>query len=275
MGIMGSMGAFFCAYGCHHGVCSIHESLANPASWRTVSRAGIGIAFACNLVVAFAIYAAYNKFACPDTETMFMEIFSEEDSGSAFYVNAVGTAAMSVSVISAIPLVHFFMRDLSWSIFSYARGVTDNREMPNWFFFGHLVFWGIATLAAVFAPKAIKIINFLGNFSCSIIMIILPILLDFEMNGGILYFLSFGLAGPKSSFDTKMNEVKTIEMGVKKKEQAKPVDGGNSSFEDSSKDDSMFDDVFRFTVCNALLLFGMVEVAISFHTLYTIFVPKK
>jgi hypothetical protein len=204
---------------------------------------------------------------------MFTEIFAENGSGSAFYVNAAGTAAMSLSVISAIPLVHFFMRDLSWSIFSYARGHTDNHEMPNWFFFGHLVFWGIATLAAAFASDAIGIINFLGNFSCSIIMIILPILLDFQMNGGILYFISFGFLGPKKSLDGEMKETKTIEMGAKTVEgelKSRPSSwiGG---IEDPSKDDSMLDDVLRFTVCNAFLLFGIVEVAISFHTLYEIF----
>ena len=47
------------------------------------------------------------------------------------------------------------------------------------------------------------------------VVIILPILLDFQMNGGIVYFLSFGFLGPKKSLDLEMKETKTIEMGAK------------------------------------------------------------
>jgi len=264
-----AMGAIFCAFTCHEGVCSIHESLRDKNAWKKISVVGFGIAFVCNLTMAYSIYFLYYGFTCADgSGGLFTALFDKDESGAGYVWNTIGATAMSISVISTIPLTHFFLRELSWSIFAHTKGWTRTTPMPNCFFYGHLVIWASGTVLAIFAPKAIRIIDFVGNFSSVMLMIILPVLLDYQMCHGIPYYISFGVfPKQKSLYSIKENEIteKTFEAEFS---DVSPVIIAHSH---SIEVDQFNYDVMRFSVGNILLLFGGMQIGISFITLYKIF----
>jgi hypothetical protein len=222
---------------CQHGACTIHSSLADQENWTFVVITATTLALIANFALGYIVYFNFHSHICTDEIGLFTRLFDAENSGIAFHINAVGSAAMSICVLSCIPLVHFFLRELSFSIYNDFRGENvPSDEMPDIFFYGHLVFWALPTILAIILPDAIMIINFVGSLCCSIHMIILPVLADFEMNGGMWYFFSFGFIEKKAEKDAQICE-------------------------------NCFDvkDFGRMVLLNTILIFGFVIIGVSFN----------
>merc|ERR1711924_483101 len=96
------------------------------------------------------------------------------------------------------------------------------------------------------------LLTFLGAFCCSLVIIIVPVLITMQLEGGILYYLTFGFVPAKGYIVNP--DTRTVVLT-----ETAPVE---------TKDGSIFGDiggnVVNMFILNALLYFGMVEVFFSF-----------
>jgi amino acid permease len=249
-------GVLFTGYMGHQGICSVENSLNIKSEMEKVINYSFSIVMVLNTWFILALYVGYGGVQCTNLfatepkekytenkEDLYTDLFSQEKSGFAFWLITIGSVSECISLIVTLPLVHFFLRDLTWSLYLKLKNLeSTSTSIPSWFINGHLFFWLLATVMAVFLEKQIlPFLSFIGAFAVPCVSVVLPVLLTMELNHGILYYLSFGIL-PK-----------------------KICKFGNSSLKLNAN--KSFNDTLFMLFMNILLAFGSVQIALSFKIL--------
>ena len=88
---------------------------------------------------------------------------------------AIGTLTYCLTIIVTLPLYNFYFRRMAWDSVQDLKSQGSKEDMPVSFRIGwSVVAWLSATAISVFAPNAMKVLDFAGLFSCTITMILLP-----------------------------------------------------------------------------------------------------
>lgn len=263
-----NFGILFMVNNCHFSVSSVHNSLLNKKNIKKAIFWSFKIIVILNLWFSIILYVTHSGVQCTnlfgssgydqgyfdgqkkDATALYVNLFSRTRSGISFWFIVVGSLCQSVSISMGQPIIHFFMRELSWSVYQRLRDKELNTVMPSWFFRGHLIFWFFSTLIALFLEKQIiKFMSFVGSFTTPILQLILPVLLSMQINHGIQYYSSFGCYNKricKFQYDNRKDEIRF--------EKSLIIGGSKMIF------------------MNILLLFGITQVLLSFKILYNIIV---
>jgi len=214
------------------------------------------IVMVLNTWFILALYVGYGGVQCTNLfaskseekytenkEDLYTDLFSQEKSGFAFWLITIGSVSECISLIVTLPLVHFFLRDLTWSLYLKLKNLeSTSTGIPSWFINRHIFFWFLATIMAVFLEKQIlPFLSFIGAFAVPCVSVVLPVLLTMELNHGIFYYLSFGICSKKI------------------------CKFGNNSPKLNAK--KSFNNILFMLFMNILLAFGSVQIALSFKIL--------
>lgn len=108
----------------------------------------------------------------------------------------IGSCFEAIAISLRLPLFHFLWRKRTFDIMrtlqsTYSTDFVHYEHMPNWFFYGHTLFWFLSTILAIFCYNVLEHISFIGGFIGGMMMCLFPSLLAMQENGGIKYNLSF------------------------------------------------------------------------------------
>jgi hypothetical protein len=254
-------GVFLTGFMGHHSVCSVENSLMNKKEMNKVLNWAFSIVVFLNTWFILSVYIGYGGVQCTNLfgiagnnqynechystnkEDLYTNLFKQKESGFAFWLIVVGSLNECISLIMTLPLVHFFLRDITWGIYSKFKNSlnTSNTDMPKWFIYSHLLVWLTSAFMALFLEKQIlQFLTFIGSFGVPFVQLVLPILLNMELDDGILYHISFGC--------------------LKKKMSKFPLDGKLGEKHSNS--------LIRMLVMNTVLIFGLIQIALSFKILF-------
>lgn len=254
-------GVFLTGFMGHHTVCSIENSLTNKKEMNKVINWSFSIVVFLNIWFILAVYLGYggvqctNLFGIPgnelykecyytdNREDLYTNLFTKEKSGFAFWLIVAGSINECISLVMTLPLIHFFLRDLTWGIYlKFKNSLSiDKNNIPKWFVNSHLIFWLISACMALFLQKQIlQFLAFIGSFGIPFVQLVLPILLNMELTNGIFYYISFGC--------------------LKKKTSKFPL--GEESNESNS--------LITMLIMNTVLIFGFIQIGLSFKILLDI-----
>jgi hypothetical protein len=163
---------------------------------------------------------SYNEcYYTENKEDLYINLFSQEKSGFAFWLIVAGSINECISLVMTLPLIHFFLRDLTWGIYlKFKNNVqSDKSDIPKWFINSHLIFWLVSSCMALFLEKQIlQFLTFIGSFAVPFVQLVLPIVLNMELTEGIVYYISFGCLKRKTSkFALKGNKEAVFENYIK------------------------------------------------------------
>jgi len=252
-------GVFLTGFMGHHTVCSVENSLRNKKEMNKVIYWAFFIVAFLNTWFILSVYLGYggvqctNLFGIPgnklynecyytsNKEDLYTNLFSQKKSGFAFWLIVAGSINECISLIMTLPLIHFFIRDISWGVYlKFKKRLSiDNTNIPKWFLNTHLLIWLISAFMALFLEKQIlQFLTFIGSFGVPFVQLVLPILLNMELTDGILYYISFGC--------------------LKKK---------TSRFSLRESENKYSNNLLRMLVMNTILIFGLIQIGLSFKIL--------
>jgi len=256
---MEQFGVFLTGFMGHHTICSIENSLTNKKEMNKVINWSFAVVVFLNIWFIFAVYIGYggvqctNLFGIPGNDTynecfytdnkddLYINLFSQKNSGFAFWLIVAGSINECISLVMTLPLIHFFLRDLTWGIYLKFKDnfKTDKNDIPKWFINTHLIFWLISSCMALFLEKQIlQFLTFIGSFAVPFVQLVLPIVLNMELTEGIGYYVSFGC--------------------LKKKISKFPLKEKQST------------NLFWILAMNIVLVFGLIQIGLSLKILFDI-----
>jgi hypothetical protein len=133
--LMEQFGVFLTGFMGHHTLCSIENSLINKKEMNKVINWSFTVVVLLNVWFILAVYIGYggvqctNLFGIPGNESynecyytdnrddLYINLFSQKKSGFAFWLIVAGSINECISLIMTLPLIHFFLRDLTWGIY--------------------------------------------------------------------------------------------------------------------------------------------------------------
>merc|ERR1719453_2194440 len=258
---MEQFGVFLTGFMGHHTVCSVENSLINKREINKVINWSFTVVVFLNIWFILAVYVGYGGVQCTNLfgilgderynechytanrEDLYTNLFSQEKSGFAFWLIVAGSINECISLVMTLPLIHFFLRDLTWGIFLKFRNnfELDKSNIPNWFINSHLIFWLISSCMALFLEKQIlQFLTFIGSFAVPFVQLVLPIVLNMELTEGTAYYVSFGCLKRKiPKFCLKESQETST-------------------------------NVLRILAMNVILIFGLIQIGLSFKILFDI-----
>jgi amino acid permease len=198
------MGGLISAFCFHHGICASMDLVPSDIDFNPISRNVTSIIAFVNFTLATFI----SIFLSDKLDNNPIYLYTFGNTGASAWIIAIASVLQAFSVLCSVPLLHFIWRELSWSIYSHAR--TMKTEIPNSFFFAHILLWLLSASIALLPITMDFLINFIGLFATTVFVLILPACLQMKLSGGIAHNLTFGLikrniesVDPEEAFEQK------------------------------------------------------------------------